>query len=157
MRTSPGVFLFLPAILAVIILFAASCEKLTEWDIDNGALPVLAVEGKITNEKRSHIVTLTRPVNTLNQVPAPVSNAIVAITDNDNVYFLIEFPAGSGIYRTAPTVRGVFGKQYTLYIQFMNRVFTAKAYMVPVTPFKSLKISESPEHNNLFTICQELF
>ncbi|MCK4464222.1 MAG: DUF4249 domain-containing protein [Bacteroidales bacterium] len=138
--------------LLSFILFAASCEKLIEWDIDNGSLPFLVVEGKITNEKKSHIVILTRPVNVLNQPPVPASNAIVAITDNDNVYFLIEFPAGSGIYRTSPSVRGVFGKQYTLYIQFQNSIFTAKAYMVPVTPLKPLKISESPEQNNLFTI-----
>ncbi|UCG26650.1 MAG: DUF4249 domain-containing protein [Bacteroidales bacterium] len=124
-------------------LATVSCEETVDWQMKESDLPPLVVDGMITSEKKAHIVKLTRPVNILNSQALPVSDAAVAIHDGDSLLILNETPAGSGIYITDSTTRGVYGKIYTLFISHLDNIYTAAAGMIPITPPKPLLIEES--------------
>lgn len=124
----------------LIILTAVSCEEEIRWDLSTREIPVVVVEGMITNERIPHQVRLTRPVTELNAIPVPVSGALVTIHDPDTSLILREYPAGSGIYLT-DSFRAVFGRIYKLVISINDMEYSAETEMVPVTSLDSLDYS----------------
>jgi hypothetical protein len=103
---------------ALIILTLICCEPQQEIDWKLDKIPArLVVEGSITDELKTHSVTLKKSdeyfSNTRTQV---VSDALVTISDGENVFPLLEDPAGSGIYKTTDAVKGEVGRLYTLEI-----------------------------------------
>ena len=133
----------------MVLLF--SCEEQVHWDLDSRELPLLVVDGMITNERKPHRVSLSRTVAELNQPPEPVSNALVAITDGDTIFLLNERPAGTGQYYTDSTVQGVVGKPYFLYVRIEEREYwSERTEMVPVEPLESLNYRKTPENPNLY-------
>jgi len=135
----------------LIILVAASCEEEISWDLKTREMPVLVVEGMITNERIQHEVRLTRPVALLNEIPEPVSGAIVTIRDPETTLALNEFPEGSGIYLT-DSIRAVSGKVYTLIIHIDDKEYTATASMAGVTPLDSLDYTPADETGDLYKL-----
>lgn len=140
----------LPIIGLILVLF--SCEERIDWDLQTRKLPVLVVDGMITNERKPHCVSLTKPVTELNQPPQPVSGALVAISDGDSVLMLNEDIARPGYYYTDSTVQGVVGKIYYLYIRINNIEFGARAMMYPVDPLQPLKYHRIAENNNFYEL-----
>lgn len=134
------------------ILIFLSCEDKIDYTIESNQTIRLVVEGMITNEKRSHSVKLTLPVQNLNEVPQRVTGAFVAITDQENVFLLEEDPADPGIYLTSNDLQGVFGKVYTLYIRIAEYEFTGSSYMVPVGPLQPLNMQPCPENDNRYFV-----
>ena len=112
-----------------------SCEREIEWDIETQNTDILVVEALLTNEKTNHLVKLTHPNPTSNGGFNPASGATVAITDGETVTVLLEFPAGSGLYFTPADFRALFGKRYTLFIQYDGRNYAASDQSTPGQPF----------------------
>jgi hypothetical protein len=139
-------------IYIVIILFMFSCEKKIDVSIESQGTIRLVVEGMITNERKTHEVKLTLPVQSLNKTPLPVSGAIVAITDQENVFLLNEDPDLPGIYLTDDDVQGVFGKIYSLYIRIGEYEFSGSSYMVPVEPLQPLNILSCPDEDDRYFV-----
>ncbi len=138
-------------LLIILIAVLSGCEEQIYWDLQSQELQILVVDGLITNEKRSHKVTLTWSVSELNRMPDPVTDAFVAISDGDTVYILTEYPVASGRYYTDSTVQGVVGKAYYLYIKTGNSEFMSiGAEMVPVGPMDLLAYRQTPENENLY-------
>ena len=135
----------------IILLITGSCEEQIKWDLNTRAIPVLVVEGMITNERIRHQIRLTRPVTELNAIPEPVSGAIVTIRDEDASFALSEYPAGSGIYLT-DSIRAVYGKTYTLIISVNEKEYTAQTAMVPVTPPDSLVYSPADNSGGYYKL-----
>lgn len=127
-------------IYLVLFLLFLSCEEEKEWYLHTENLPVIVVDGILTNEKRAHEIRLTRPVTEMNQTPEPVSGAVVAVFDGSKVYILQEDNVKPGLYKTIPEFRALYGKRYMLYINFQDQEYTANASMKPVTPFKPMNI-----------------
>lgn len=128
------------AIYLFIILMIGSCEEQIAWDFKTRDLPLLVVEGMITNEKTRHQVKLTRPVTELNEIPEPVSGATVTIHENEKLLLLSEDPVGSGIYKT-DSIIGVIMKVYLLNIRINGKNYTAQTEMIRVTPLDPLDYS----------------
>ncbi len=120
--------------LLFILLCAGSCEKVMDWPQNKNSVPVLVVDGMITNERTAQEIKLSYPSADFNEPSTPVSNAIVTINAGKNIYLLHEDAGEPGSYYTDPDVQGVSGIQYKLYIQVNGKTFTATAYMVPVEP-----------------------
>lgn len=125
----------------LVFLLFVSCEAERDWDLQSGSLPVIVVDGILTNEKKAHEIRLTHPVTEMNQTPEPVLGAVVAVFDGSKVYILNEDPVKPGLYKTIPEFRALYGKRYMLYIKFQDQEYTAKASMKPVTPLKPMNIS----------------
>ncbi|MCK4662546.1 MAG: DUF4249 family protein [Bacteroidales bacterium] len=132
-------------ILFIIVMF--SCEVETDWKLHTDNSPLIVVDGVITNERKAHIIKLTKPIYELNSVAEPVTGAIVAINYTDTSVELTETSDNSGIYKTDSTFMAVTGIQYQLTILFENKTYTASAYMVHVTPFKILTYKYIPDTN----------
>ncbi len=137
-----------------IILTVASCEEDIRWEPKVQSLDIIVVEAMITNERIQHQVRLSRPVERLNDIPEPVSGAIVTISDQDTTFDLNEYPAGSGMYLTDP-MRGVFGKVYTLEIETAEKEYSAEATMVAVTPLDTLEYAATGEAGDFFKLICE--
>jgi hypothetical protein len=107
---------------ALVILTLICCEPQQEidWKLDN--IPArLVVEGSITDELKTQSVTLKKSAEYFSNTRAEVvSNAAVKISDGENVFTLLEDPAGSGIYKTTDEVKGEVGRIYTLEIDISD-------------------------------------
>jgi hypothetical protein len=135
-----------------VMLTLLSCEEKIDFEIKSRETIRLVVEGMITNERRAHEVKLSLPIRDLNEIPTPVSGALVAITDQENVFLLKENSEEPGVYLTTPDIQGVFGKLYTLYIRVADFEFTGNSFMVPVEPIQSLTIISCENEDNQYSI-----
>lgn len=136
-------------IVGMILLL--SCEEATNWDLDTQPTELLVVEAQITNELKSHLVKLSRTTTNLNEDPAPVSNATIAVGTEGTTAFFVEIPEGSGMYYS-DSVQAVVGKIYQLYINVDGKEYGAVTQMIPVTPLKPLSYSLVNEENSLYEI-----
>ncbi len=120
--------------LLIISLMALGCEEQFTWQLQESGAGLLVVEAVFTNENKNQRVRLTRPYFEQNQTPAPVSGAVVTITSSaGEVIPTIEYPAGSGLYYT-DSVRAVFGRDYTLIIDYNGQQIRATASQPPGVP-----------------------
>jgi hypothetical protein len=125
----------IPVITAMILF---SCTEEIEWNLRYQEEDLIVVEGKITNEIRSHEVSLTRPVYEMNGIPEPVTGATVEINDGREVRPLREDPARPGVYLTEPGFAAVVNRGYQLRIGYGQRRITGVAFVKPVTPFQRM-------------------
>ena len=136
----------------IFVLTFFSCEERINWDLDTQELPLLVVDGIITNERKAHRITLSKPVTALNEIPQPVSGALVALSDGDSVVILREDILNAGNYYTDSTIQGVIGKIYYLYIKIGEEEFNSKAVMYPVDPIQPLSYHKIQENENFYEI-----
>lgn len=133
------------AVFLLLIALSFSCEEKVNWDLQGGDLPPLVVEAWLTNELKRQEVILSKPVTALNDVPEMVSGAIVTLNDGESTYTFVEEEEGSGIY-LSDTLQAVIDKEYLLTIEYDSMVYTAEAYMDPVSPFQDLPFIESNDN-----------
>jgi len=126
-----------------------SCQKEVSWNIPVSNLDFIVVDGKITNVRGSRSLRIFYPVHQLNETPEPVSGAQVLISNEDSVWQLNEDSLNHGVYRTGNTFIAVPGKNYSLFIYFNDRVYSAKASMVPGAEFRELEYVKN-EGNDLY-------
>lgn len=139
-------------ILFVFVLFSIlSCQKQTQWQLKEGDSDFIVVDGLLTDEAKSHIIKISRPVLNLNEPAAPVSKAVVTINDGDSTYFLNEQPINSGLYLTKSNFAAKSGKIYSLNIQTGGQTYTANASMVTGSYFKTLRYAKN-NNDNLYKI-----
>lgn len=136
----------------ILLVLIWGCEERTDIDFQPLEVPRLVVDGMITNERTRHEIHLSLPVDQLNETPQPVSGAIVAITDQEDVWVLEEDPDRPGTYMTSPDIQGVTGKIYTLYIRIGEFEFTASSFMVPAEPLREPVLAPCDELENYYHI-----
>jgi hypothetical protein len=123
-------------VLMLMLSVLFSCQEKIKWELTMENTVRLVVEGKITNEKSSHLVKLSLPVYEINGQPEPVSGAEVFISDSDTVYQLTEHAEQPGSYYTEPDVHGVVNRTYQLLVNVGDYQFSGLASMKGVTPFQ---------------------
>jgi hypothetical protein len=87
-------------LFVLILLSFSGCEKKTNWSLKSEASNLIVVDGIITSETKTQSLTLTFPVSELNAKAAPVTGAILQISDEDSVFHMTEQPAGTGVYHS---------------------------------------------------------
>ena len=130
------------------ILLIACQEVPIDFPLQSQNLSTVVVEGTLTNERINHRIKLSHPYTKQNGTPMPATGAIVSVTDGISAVVLTEFPAGSGEYYT-PLVRAVFGRTYTVSIQYQGKTYLAKDSSVPVEPLQALDYKRV---NDLYTL-----
>ena len=135
----------------ILFIFAfislTGCIKKSDWAIDNQPLPVIIVDGTITDERKIQSIRINFPVTQLNENPKPVTGADILISNEDSTWQLTENPVNSGLYLTNPAFLARLGKTYSLLIYLENRIYSAKAYMVPGSVFKELQYVRNMDVN----------
>lgn len=117
-------------IFAFLVLAAASCVKEADWNPDPAGVPVLVVDGIITDVQGEQVIRLSWSVNDLNETPAPVSEASLLIYNEDSTWKLTEQPPYSGRYLTPSAFVALPGKNYTLSISHNGTIYSAKSAML---------------------------
>ncbi|MCK4749218.1 MAG: DUF4249 family protein, partial [Bacteroidales bacterium] len=82
--------------MAGMLLMNLSCTENIDWDLKYQPEDLIVVEGKITDDIKSHEVKLTFPVYEINGIPEPVTGAMVVINDGRTFHFLPEDPSRPG-------------------------------------------------------------
>lgn len=123
--------------LIFIYLLLGACEEIVQRPLTIENSNLLIVEGIITNEKINHRITISFPSTSQNSSRSPVSGAVLKIKEGNAEYLVTEIPAGSGDYFTEE-IRAVFGKTYTLSIQYQGKEYLAQDSSVPVEPLQAL-------------------
>jgi len=133
------------------LAFFSGCVKEAAWENGHPVPVLLVVEGTLTDERKPHAVRLSLPMGNLNEIPVPVLNAQVILSNEDSVWYLEEDSLLPGYYMTKPYFIAQQGKTYTLQIFYGNEVFSAQAAMEPGALFSALTYRRN-ESNDLYHI-----
>jgi hypothetical protein len=113
------------SLLAITALFAVSCEKVIDVDL-NEEDPKVVIEAKFNAGETTHRVQITRTLNFDEAGPYPtVDNATVAVTDNLGNAAVLTF-VGNGFYEVTgyPVLEG---RTYTLTVVVEGNTYTASS------------------------------
>jgi hypothetical protein len=134
-----------------LAFLSQSCVKQTEWPVKSTAPKTVVVDAMLTDEVKTQQVRLTYTVSQLNQPSLPVTGASVIVSNEDSVWTLAENPAIPGIYLTPPAFSARLGKNYTLLISHENKIYSAKAAMLPGSFFPEVRYAKN-ETKNLYYV-----
>lgn len=112
--------------------FLVACKKEIDFDFHEIA-PLVVIEGRVTNEGASVVITPSRAV-TDSVHPRCLQGAIVTISDNESTIGL-PYDATSDSYRS--NVVGVAGKTYQLSVDYDGCHYEACATMQATSPILS--------------------
>ena len=115
----------------VMAFMLAGCEAETDWPLQTGSHNFIVVDGTITDEIKIQSIRLSRPVDHLNDIPVPVTDAAINITLPDAVYRFHESPGNPGTYVSDIEFAGKKNKIHSLLITIGSKVYSAKANMEP--------------------------
>lgn len=131
-----------------LFLLLASCEEQTDWDLQTASNDFVVVDGIITNELRVQSITISRPVEFINDPAKPVSNATVLVSSNEETYNFHEDPSHPGIYISDNAFAGIRNRTYSLLITDSNNVYSAKAVLAPpvlLSEFDSIRYQKNAD------------
>lgn len=118
------------SISGILLLFVACLNACVEpiANQEVSSAPVLVVDGFLSNERKAHLVSLTR-VQAINQTEViPEEGARVWLQDENGEIIPLSEQA-SGKYVTDSSFQGVIGRQYQLFIETQNQ---ASYHSLPV-------------------------
>lgn len=117
-----------------------SCEESVSIPYEKNLLKKVVVEGRITNEYKSHIIHITTTVDyqdTSAVGKADVSNAGILEVETGNFFELLPIEGRNGYFGTEP-VRGKVGYNYQLTFEFDGDKYQASAYLDTVADMDSV-------------------
>jgi hypothetical protein len=133
---------FIHSIIIASVLFGVSCERENTWDIKPSARLIVA-DCIITNEHKQQELRLFYSNQELNQIPEPVSGAIIKVNRGVFSVNFIEDSVVPGLYRSEVPFMASAGRDYMLTIQVDGIQDTAIAEMTAISPMESISISAS--------------
>lgn len=129
--------------IAILTLFF-SCEKVVELDLEQST-PQIVIEGLLTNKDTIHYVKVSRSIQFYETGFNPITNAIVNVTGNNNVYTYSHNPSSidslDGYYFSDMSFSGLIGKSYVLQVDIEGVEYVAEDTMLYVTKIDSLMVS----------------
>ena len=113
--------------MAMVLLFASACQKVIDLKLDSSA-PQLVIEGNLTDQNGSQVVTISKSVSFLaTDTFPPVSGATVSISDSTGIPNILTEKA-PGVYVIFP-YQGFYGHTYTLTVNVNGKTYTASSTM----------------------------
>lgn len=133
-----------------LVLLFASCEDQTEWDLQKGNIDFIVVDGIITNEFKVQTLTLSKPVTAINEMPQPVSGAVVLVSSDLLTHTFVEDFSNPGTYRSEKPFTGIRNKTYSLLISSDSTVYSSKAELAPPVALFNLPDYQKNEADNKY-------
>lgn len=133
--------------LILLIAILTACNKKMDFKLKDASIR-LAVEGRLTNEKKIHTIKLTNTANYFStDASTKAEGAKVELYDGNSTVQLKE--VAPGIYQTDSTYQGIIGKTYTLKIDYKSERFTSISTLLPIFNMDSIGIVkiDSVEYN----------
>lgn len=135
-------------LLALSIVLFASCEKVIDVKLDEGASQ-LAVDAFITNKPGAQKIRLTKTSAYFNNASCPGAiGAVVNVTDNLGHTYNFTDVNNTGDYTWTPSASDTLVRmfaQYTLSITYGGEVFKANSIAFPAPPIDSVRYSTKQE------------
>jgi hypothetical protein len=139
-------------LLTSCLILQIGCRERIDVKLDS-TYARLVVEGYLTTDTTRHLVRLSKSGDALNTQPVQhISNAVVSVTDGNNVFVLNEDINNKGNYYTDSTVYGVPGRKYTLNISNVDidndgisENYTASSMLKNEDPVDSIHVLYDPE------------
>ncbi len=131
--------------LLVIAFMLAGCEAKTDWPLQTVIHDFIVVDATITDENMIQVVQLSHPVDKLNEIPLPVTGAVVILTLPDALYKFHELPASPGKYVSNVAFAGKKNKIHSLQVALGSNIYTAKANMEPGALFSLLNYARDKQ------------
>jgi len=135
----------------LLLLFLASCEEQSDWDLKPANDDYIIVDGIITSELKTQVITLTKPVAELNAQPAAISGATILVSSNQGNYTFHEDAVQPGRYVSDKAFAGLRNRTYSLVINYGTKVYTSKAVLEPPAEFVFLKYRKTDGNNYAIT------
>jgi hypothetical protein len=124
----------------IVLILIISCEKQTSWELDKSEnFPV--AECILTNELKYQEIRLYFSLNSLNEDPVGIRDAMIEITDGNMSVAFLSDPLESGHYVSAIPFRASAGRIYRLTVAFEGFADTAWAEMTGVSPLDDIDIA----------------
>ena len=116
---------------------------------------IMVVDGLISDENRSYTIKISRTIQDQNTIPQAVSDAVVTISEDDNIFHMQN--CGSGIYKSdSLKFRGIPGKTYILHIITDGKEYQSEECMMqPVPEIDSIYFGKDQELVNNKTEIEE--
>ena len=135
-----------PLFVAIMAFILQSCTEMMDDFKLKSTYTRCVIFGEISTDTIAHKVRITRSADLFSNKPCePISGAILTITDNTNVFSLIESTTEPGNYFTDSDVYGVSGKTYTLNVSNVDllgdgimKSYTASSELKPVSKIDSI-------------------
>jgi hypothetical protein len=140
-----------PTHIIPILLLLAGCVKQADWPLPGQPPDLVVVDATLTNEQKIQQVRITHAMAGLNELPQPVTGAIVVVSDIDTSRTLVADTLRPGYYLTDSLFAAGLDNTYTLQIIVGEKSYSAQASMVPGKVFNELTYKKDPE-TGLFTI-----
>lgn len=129
--------------ITTLLFLLCSCEERIIWTLEENIPGRIVVDAIITNEPKSHIITVSAVNPGPNEEQKGISDVNIIIADEDgNVYTTSERDESPGLYETVP-FQAVAGKYYALFLEYHGFIDTAFATMEGITPLKDLVIERA--------------
>jgi hypothetical protein len=119
----------------LLTLLLCGCEKEAEWNIHATKQPVIVVEAMLTNEYKIQELRLSHPVEKMNDIPEPVTGAIVSVSWRQETVGFAESDETPGTYFSEYAFAAAVETQYELSIEYEDMKFEAETFMVAVLPY----------------------
>lgn len=135
-------------ILAIVIF--ASCEEKITYDVGSEVESRVVIEGRITNEKKEHILRITNTDSYFSNQPpsaALVEDIEIHELGSQKVYTVSKVDTGVGNFITEEFA-GLIGEEYQLSLRFRNETYQAIVELDSVAEMDSVKTEY--EYNTFF-------
>ncbi len=135
--------LIIACVLLSLVLPLMSCEEPTDWSLEGGPKGRLVVEAIITNEHIIQEVSLSRNVQTSDQRPLPVNDAVVELHSLDEKISFFPSQEDLGLYQSERIFAARKDVMYTLQITWDDHIYSAQSQLSFVAPLESLVLGRS--------------
>jgi hypothetical protein len=132
----------------VLLLLLAACEEKTNWELQSSEIFAVA-DCIITNELRTQELRLCRSSEKLNELPAGISGAVVAVSDGMHTVNFTEDETEKGRYLSEIPFRATVGIKYRLTVSLGEKSDTAYAEMRGITPLEKIDIAPKDSLHHL--------
>lgn len=140
---------FLSKGLLAIIIFG-SCEEKITYDVGSEVESRVVIEGRITNEKKEHILRITNADSYFSNQPpsvALVEDVEILELGSQKIYPVTKIDTGVG-YFVSEAFNGVIGEEYQLSLSFRNETYMATAKLDSIAEMDSVRTEY--EYNSFF-------
>ncbi len=142
-------------LLIITFFMINSCEKAIDWELKSSQEQFLIVDGIITNEFKNQTIKLSLSCSDINGSETAVTDATVYVSDGNEIYKFLVDTENNGIYTSENKFSGVVNRTYSLYINYKNKEYTAKANMLPVAISEPLPYKQV-DGTNMFYIVADI-
>ena len=140
-------FIKIKLIIFMVLIVTYGCEKETSLNIPASIEKSIVIEGMLTNESKAQEIKISWTVSGLNELPTPVSGALVKVSDGSNIVSFSEDIANPGIYKTTGNYSTTLGKTYYLTVIYAGKIYTATTLVEKGQYFEDLKYTKDVANN----------